>query len=55
MSRSSVKIFLTVSLPMFACSAMLMTADDFRAKFDEILQCFLQFRWLLAVLISLRQ
>jgi len=54
-SRSSVKIFLTVSLPMFTCSAMLLTADDFHAKFDEILQCFLQLCLLLAVLISLRQ
>ena len=41
---------------MFTCSAMLLTvADDFYAQFDELLQCFLQFCLLLAVLISLRQ
>jgi len=40
---------------MFTCSAMLLTADDFHAQFDELLQCFLQFCLLLAVLISLRQ
>ena len=55
MSRSSVKIFLTVSLSMITCSAVLLTVDDFHAQFDEFLQCFLQFCLLLAVLISLRQ
>ena len=51
-AKSSVKIFLTVSLSMFTCSAMLLTVSR---RFDELLQCFLQFFLLLAVLISLRQ
>jgi len=37
---------------MFTCSAMLQTADDFHAQFDELLLYFLQFCLLLAVLIS---
>jgi len=40
---------------MFTCSVMLLTADDFHAKFDELLQRFLQFCLLLAILNSLRQ
>jgi len=39
---------------MFSRCAMLLTADDFHAQFDEFLQCFLQFCLLLAILISLR-
>jgi len=41
---------------MFTCSAIILTvAEDFYEKFEELLQCFLQFCLLLAVLISLLQ
>ena len=40
---------------MFTCSDIPLTVEDFYAQFDELLQCFLQFCLLLAVLISLRQ
>ena len=56
MSRSSVEIFLTVFLSIFACSAMLLTVSRrFSRTIWRNLQCFLQFCLLLAVLISLRQ
>ena len=56
MSRSSVKIFLTVSLSMFTCSAMLLTVSQrFSRTSWRNLQCFLQLCYLLFVLISLRQ
>jgi hypothetical protein len=40
---------------MFTCSAMPLTANNFHTQFDKLLQCFLQFCSLLAILISLRQ
>ena len=54
-SRSSGKIYLTVSLTMFTCSSMLLTVSRrFSRTIWRDFAMFLQFCLLLAVLISLR-
>ena len=56
MWRSSVKIFLTVSLSMFTCSDMSLTGSRrFSRKICRKFAMFFQFCLLLAVLISFRQ
>ena len=56
LSRSSVKIFLTVSLSMFTCSAMLQTVSRrFSRTIWRAFAMFSSILLLLAVLISLRQ
>jgi len=59
-THSHVKIFSYDFPNCFSVDVYLLcyapeSADDFRAKLDEFLQCFLQFCLLLAVLISLHQ